>query len=69
VVTVYVEDGDYERALKKFKKLVEKRGILDEVKKREFYVAPSLKRRMKSLEARRRAYRDSKKENDYHDDY
>jgi small subunit ribosomal protein S21 len=61
VVTVYVEDGDYERALKKFKKLVEKREILEEYKKREYYIPPSQKRKLKSLEARRRAYREQRK--------
>lgn len=45
---VYIRNGEsLESALKKFKKKVEKEGILLELRKREYYVGPSQKRRLK----------------------
>lgn len=41
--------------LKRFKKEVVKSELIKELRKREHYVAPSEKRRIKSAEARRRA--------------
>lgn len=38
-------EGDFEKAFKKFKKIVEKEGILTEVKRREFYEKPSVKKK------------------------
>ena len=43
-----------ESALKRFKKKVQKTGILSEVKRREFYVKPSIKKKRKSETARKR---------------
>ena len=40
--------------LKRFKKEVVKSEVLKDVRKHEFYVAPSEKRRIKSAEARKR---------------
>ncbi|HFB83616.1 MULTISPECIES: 30S ribosomal protein S21 [Thermosulfuriphilus] len=48
------EDEPFEQALKRFKKQCEKAGILSEVKKREFYEKPSIKRKKKILAARKR---------------
>jgi len=52
-VIVNPEDG-LEAALRKFKKQVIKEGILDDLKKKEYYKSKSVKRREKSKEARRR---------------
>ena len=38
---------DLERALRKFKTKLRHEGIMDEMKKREFYESPSVKRKQK----------------------
>lgn len=45
----------FENALKKFKKQCEKERILSEIKKREHYEKPSVKKKKKALAARKRA--------------
>jgi ribosomal protein S21 len=52
---------DFERALKAFSKMVKKNDIINEVKKREFYVTPSKKRILKRQESKRRKIRDARK--------
>jgi len=49
------EDEPFEIALRRFKKQCEKAGILSEVRKREHYEKPSVKRKKKALAARKRA--------------
>ncbi|HIC91558.1 MAG TPA: 30S ribosomal protein S21 [Syntrophaceae bacterium] len=49
------EDEPFEIALKRFKKQCEKAGILSEIRKREHYEKPSVKRKRKALAARKRA--------------
>jgi small subunit ribosomal protein S21 len=49
------ENDSFENALKKFKKQCEKEGILSEVKKREHYEKPSVKRKKKAVAARKKA--------------
>jgi small subunit ribosomal protein S21 len=49
------ENNSFENALKRFKKQCEKDGILSEVKKREHYEKPSLKRKKKAIAARKKA--------------
>lgn len=44
------ENEDVESALKRFKREIQKEGILKEIKKREFYEKPS-ERRKKKLQA------------------
>lgn len=52
---VVVRDGEsFESALRRFKKLCEKTGILSEVKKREHFEKPSVKRKKKMLAAKKR---------------
>ncbi|MBI5187811.1 MAG: 30S ribosomal protein S21 [Nitrospirae bacterium] len=51
------ESESFENALKKFKKQCEKEGILSEIKKREHYEKPSVKRKKKALAARKKAIR------------
>jgi small subunit ribosomal protein S21 len=43
-----------ESALKRFKKKIQKAGILSEIKRRERYEPPSLKRKRKAQSARKR---------------
>ena len=53
---IVIREGDsFEAALKKFKKQCEKAGILSEVKKREHYEKPSVKRKRKAMAARKKA--------------
>jgi small subunit ribosomal protein S21 len=51
------ESESFENALKKFKKQCEKEGILSEIKKREHYEKPSVKRKKKALAARKKTLR------------
>jgi small subunit ribosomal protein S21 len=46
-----------EKALRKFKTKIRREGIMDEMKKREFYEKPSQRRRKKEEAARRREKR------------
>jgi small subunit ribosomal protein S21 len=55
VTTVIVrEDESFESALKRFKKQVEKAGVLSEMRKREHYEKPSVRRKKKALAARKK---------------
>ena len=47
------ENESLESALKRFKRQCAKSGVLAEVRKREFYDSPSVKRRKKSEAARK----------------
>ena len=47
------ENESLESALKRFKRSCAKAGVIAEVKKREHYVSPSLKRKQKSEAARK----------------
>ena len=49
------ETDSFENALRKFKKQCEREGILSEVKKREHYDKPSVKKKKKALAARKKA--------------
>ena len=49
------EKEPFEVALRRFKKSIEKEGVLSEVKKREHYEKPSIKRKKKALAARKKA--------------
>lgn len=52
---VRVNEGEnIENALKRFKKKIQKAGILSEIKRRERYEKPSVKRKRKSEAARKR---------------
>lgn len=56
--SVTIRDTDsFELALKKFKKQCEKEGILSDVRKREHYEKPSVKRKKKAIAARKKAAR------------
>jgi small subunit ribosomal protein S21 len=52
---VYVRDDEpFENALRRFKKQVQKSGVLTETKKRRAYEKPSVKKKRKALAARKR---------------
>lgn len=53
---VKVREGEsFESALKRFKKQCEKAGILSEIRKREHYEKPSVRKKKKALAAKKRA--------------
>ncbi|HEX7127679.1 MAG TPA: 30S ribosomal protein S21 [Thermodesulfobacteriota bacterium] len=56
------ESESFESALKRFKKQCEKAGILSEIRKREHYEKPSVKRKKKALAARKRALKKLRKQ-------
>ncbi len=63
---IVIRDGDsFEGALKKFKKQCEKAGTLMEVRKREAYEKPSVKRKKKAAAARKRANKKPRKPRQY----
>ena len=52
---IFIREGDsFEFSVKKFKKQCEKAGILNELRKREAYEKPSVKRKKKAIAARTR---------------
>lgn len=55
MTTVLVrEDESFESALRRFKKQVEKAGVLFEMRKRQHYEKPSVRRKKKALAARKK---------------
>ena len=59
---VRINEGEsFENALKRFKKQCEKAGILSEVRKRESYEKPSVKKKKKAIAARKRAMKKVRK--------
>jgi small subunit ribosomal protein S21 len=58
MVNVKVRDGEsIEEAIRRFKRECERNGIMQEIKKREFYKAPSVVRKEKLAEAKRKIRR------------
>ena len=55
------EDESFENALRRFKKQLQKSGVLGEVKKRRAYDKPSVRKKKKSLLARKRLLRKLRK--------
>ncbi len=59
---IIIRDGEsFESALKRFKKQCERTGILSEIKRREHYEKPSVKRKKKILAAKKRALKKLKR--------
>ena len=54
--TVIRKNESLEDALRRFKRTVSKSGTIQEVRKREFYEKPSVKRKKKSEAARKRKW-------------
>ena len=58
VAEVRIKDNEsLENALRRFKRQVTKSGIMGEMRKREHYEKPSVKRKKKSEAARKRKYK------------
>ncbi|MGA2192835.1 MAG: 30S ribosomal protein S21 [Nitrospirota bacterium] len=51
---VKVHEGQVEKALKILKRQMAKEGLLKELKKRKFYEKPSVKKKRKQQEARKK---------------
>jgi len=51
------EDEPFENALRRFKRKCEKSGILTELKKRQHFEKPSVKRKRKAMQARKKMLR------------
>ena len=51
------EDESFENALRRFKRKCEKAGILTELKKRQHFEKPSIKRKRKAVQARKKMLR------------
>jgi len=62
IIEVY-DNEPFEKAFKRFKRVVEKEGILTEVKRRQFYEKPSEKKKRKERAARKRIIKALKKRN------
>ena len=53
---IKVNNGNIEDALKRFKRQCARNGVLQEVRKREHYEKPSVRRKKKSEAARKRKF-------------
>ena len=51
------EEESFENALRRFKRKCEKAGVLTELKKRQHYEKPSVKRKRKAVQARKKMLR------------
>ena len=51
---VLVQDGNFEKALRKFKKKITESGLLQEVKERQEFVKPTVRRKVAKSQAKRR---------------
>lgn len=59
---VRIKEGEsFESAFRRFKKQCEKAGILSEVKKREHFEKPSVRLKKKSISARKRALKKTRR--------
>jgi len=55
---IVVKEGEaFEKALKRFKKRVEAAGVLKEIRKREHYLKPSVRKKEKQRSAEKRRRR------------
>ena len=55
------ENESFEQALRRFKKTCEKAGILTELRRREYYDKPSIRKKKKTAAARKRALKKLKR--------
>jgi small subunit ribosomal protein S21 len=51
---VLVQDGNFDKALRKFKKKITDTGLLQEVRDRQQYVKPTIQRKLAKSQAKRR---------------
>jgi small subunit ribosomal protein S21 len=55
------ENESFEAAMRRFKKQCEKAGVLSEVRRREYYDKPSVRRKKKAIASRKRALKKLKR--------
>ncbi|MGL4722772.1 MAG: 30S ribosomal protein S21 [Desulfovibrionaceae bacterium] len=62
---VFLNDGDsnFDLALRRFKKQIEKAAVLSEMKKRQHFEKPSVVRKKKKIAARKRFLKKNRKAN------
>ncbi len=66
MVSVKVRDGEsIEEAIRRFKRECKRNGIMQEKKKREFYKSPSVIKKEKLAEAKRKIRRKMMKDNNW----
>ncbi len=53
-MTITVHGNDIERALRDLKRTLQREGVFKEIKRRRFYDKPSVKKKLKQMEAERR---------------
>lgn len=63
-LTVEVKNGDVNKALRRFKKMVQESGILQELRAREYYEKPTTIRKRKKAAARSRHLKELAKRKD-----
>lgn len=51
------EEESFENALRRFKRKVEKAGVLTELRKRQHFEKPSVKRKRKAMQAKKKILR------------
>lgn len=61
---VEVRGNDVARALRKLKKLINAEGVVKELRDKEYYEKPSLKRKKAKASARKRHLKELEKKND-----
>jgi small subunit ribosomal protein S21 len=52
--SVLVQDGNVDKALRKFKKKIQASGLLDDLREREHYIKPTTARKLKAGAAKSR---------------
>ncbi len=58
MASITVKEGEpYESFIRRFRRACEKAGVLRDLKRHEYYEKPSVKKKRKQAEARRRAWR------------
>ncbi|MBU4381312.1 30S ribosomal protein S21 [Candidatus Parcubacteria bacterium] len=61
MVKINIESGEtIEQALRRFNRIIQEEGIIDEVKERQFYIKPSVTRRLKDKEKLAKIKRDKR---------
>ena len=56
------EEESFENALRRFKRKCEKAGVLTELKKRQHFEKPSVKRKRKAIQAKKKMLRKGQEE-------
>jgi small subunit ribosomal protein S21 len=61
-IEIKLKDGErIDNALRRFRKTVEKSGVMQELRKRECFEKPSVKKKRKQAAARKRAKRNARR--------